>query len=100
LGASTYPSRSRVSESSLAAVYPFAGGFGAEIAMTIDALATGLRVIEVPVDSSHRATRFDLGGIMHRLRQARAIARVLLSRQIAARGVAAPAEVVWTPFAD
>jgi glycosyltransferase involved in cell wall biosynthesis len=87
--------------SALGALYPFAGGFGVEIAMTLDALAAGLRVVEVPVDVSHRATRLDLSGIKHRLRQARGIARVLLSRQIAVRGHAAPAyEVVWTQFEE
>jgi glycosyltransferase involved in cell wall biosynthesis len=87
--------------SSLGAVYPFAGGFGVEIAMTIDALAAGLRVAEVPVDVTHRATRFDLGGIAHRFRQSRAIARVLLSRQIAVRAPGTAAyEAAWRPFGD
>jgi glycosyltransferase involved in cell wall biosynthesis len=85
----------------LGAVYPFAGGFGVEIAMTIDALAAGLRVAEVPVDVTHRTTRLDLGGITHRFRQARAIARVLLSRQIAARAPGTAAyEAAWRPFGD
>lgn len=87
--------------SALGVVYPFAGGFGVEIAMTIDALEAGLRVVEVRVDVTHRATRLDLGGMAHRFRQARSVARVLLSRQIAARGPETVAyEVAWTSFGD
>jgi glycosyltransferase involved in cell wall biosynthesis len=87
--------------SALAAVYPFAGGFGVEIAMTIDALAAGLRVEEIPVDVKHRATRLDVGGIAHRFRQARAIARVCLSHQIAVRSPRTVAyDVAWRPFGD
>jgi glycosyltransferase involved in cell wall biosynthesis len=87
--------------SALGALYPFAGGFGVEISMTIDALAAGLRVQEIPVDVTHRATRLDALGIAHRWRQARAIARVLLSRQIAVRSPRTVAyEAAWTPFRD
>jgi glycosyltransferase involved in cell wall biosynthesis len=87
--------------SALGAVYPFAGGFGVEIAMTIDALAAGLRVAEVRVDVTHRTTRLDLGGIAHRFRQARAIARILLSRQIAVRAPGTAAyEAAWRSFGD
>lgn len=85
----------------LGAVFPFAGGFGVEIAMTIDALAAGLRVAEIPIDVTHRATRLDPGGIAHRFRQGRAVTRVLLSRQIAARPPGTVAyEVAWRSFGD
>ena len=65
----------------LPALLPFAPGFGVEVAMTIDALHAGLRVIEVEVDLHHNATGKDLAGILHRARQARAITRELTRRK-------------------
>jgi hypothetical protein len=60
---------------------PFAPGFGVEVAMTMDALNAGLRVVEVEVDLRHAATGRDLAGILHRGRQAGAIARELGRRR-------------------
>jgi glycosyltransferase involved in cell wall biosynthesis len=51
------------------ALWPFAPGFGMEVAMTVDALRAGLRVIEVPVGMSHRETGRDLAGFVHRGKQ-------------------------------
>jgi Glycosyl transferase family 2 len=65
----------------LPALLPFAPGFGVEVAMTIDALRAGLRVVEVEVDLHHNPTGKDLSGILHRARQARAIARELTRRR-------------------
>ena len=65
----------------LPALLPFAPGFGVEVAMTIDALRAGLRVIEVEVDLHHNATGKNLAGLLHRARQARAITRELTRRQ-------------------
>jgi Glycosyl transferase family 2 len=65
----------------LPALLPFAPGFGVEVAMTMDALRAGLRVIEVEVDLRHNATGKDLSGLLHRARQARAIARELTRRR-------------------
>jgi glycosyltransferase involved in cell wall biosynthesis len=65
----------------LPALLPFAPGFGVEVAMTIDALRAGLRVVEVEVDLHHNATGKDLSGVLHRARQARAIARELTRRK-------------------
>jgi Glycosyl transferase family 2 len=65
----------------LPALLPFAPGFGVEVAMTIDALRAGLRVIEVEVDLHHNATGKNLAGLLHRARQARAIARELTRRR-------------------
>jgi glycosyltransferase involved in cell wall biosynthesis len=64
----------------LPALLPFAPGFGVEVAMTMDALRAGLRVVEVEVDLHHNATGKDLSGLLHRARQARAIARELTRR--------------------
>jgi hypothetical protein len=65
----------------LPALLPFAPGFGVEVAMTIDALRAGLRVVEIEVDLHHNPTGKDLSGILHRARQARAIARELTRRK-------------------
>jgi hypothetical protein len=50
-------------------VFPLAPGFGAETRMTIDAERAGLRVEEVELDLSHRATGRDVRGFAHRGRQ-------------------------------
>jgi hypothetical protein len=89
----------------LPALLPFAPGFGVEVAMTMDALRAGLRVVEVEVDLHHNATGRDLSGLLHRARQARAIARELSRRRawrptpngpsppdLDARGAATPAD--------
>ena len=65
----------------LPALLPFAPGFGIEVAMTIDALRAGLRVVEVEVDLRHNPTGKDLSGLLHRGRQARAIAREVTRRR-------------------
>jgi glycosyltransferase involved in cell wall biosynthesis len=65
----------------LDAVLPFAPGFGMEIGMTIDAHRAGLRLIEVELDLSHRATGRTAAGFLHRFRQLRDFARVYISRR-------------------
>jgi hypothetical protein len=82
----------------LPALLPFAPGFGVEIAMTMDALRAGLRVVEVEVDLHHNATGKDLSGLLHRARQARAIAREL-SRRRAWRPTPNAAPAAETPVA-
>ncbi len=90
-----------VAWSALGALYPFAGRFGVEIAMTIDALTAGLQVAEIKVDVGHRATAINAAGVTHRFAQARAITRELLSRQIARRrATEAGCEMAWTSFGD
>lgn len=60
-----------LSPAARAACFPLAAGFGAETAMTIDALRAGLRFDEVELDLEHRATLRDLPGFAHRGRQLR-----------------------------
>ncbi|HEY3959768.1 MAG TPA: glycosyltransferase [Solirubrobacteraceae bacterium] len=60
---------------------PFAHGFGMEIGMTIDAVHAGLRVVEVELDLTHRATGRTLGGFLHRGRQLLDFVRVYLARR-------------------
>ena len=49
--------------------FPFAAGFGCEVAMTVDALEAGLTVHEVELALSHRVNRKDAAGFAHRGRQ-------------------------------
>lgn len=58
-----------ITAGALEAVRPLARGFGLETAMTIDAARAGLRVVEVPAEVAHRATRRDARGFAHRGRQ-------------------------------
>jgi hypothetical protein len=58
-----------LSERARAAAFPLARGFGCEVRMTIDVLRAGLRVDEIDLPLSHRATGRDLGGFAHRGRQ-------------------------------
>ncbi len=62
---------------------PFAHGFGMEIGMTIDAVRAGLRVVEVELDLTHRATGRTLGGFLHRGRQLLDFVRVYRARRSA-----------------
>ena len=48
---------------------PFAHGFGMEIGMTIDAVRSGHRVLELELDLSHRASGRTPAGFLHRGRQ-------------------------------
>ena len=52
-----------------AATFPLAPGFGCEVRMTIDAARAGLRVEEVSLPLTHRATGRDVRGFVHRARQ-------------------------------
>ncbi|MGH2722966.1 MAG: glycosyltransferase family 2 protein [Actinomycetota bacterium] len=67
------------------AVRPLAHGFGVEVAMTIDAVRAGLRVVEVPVAMEHRSTGRDVAGFVHRGRQGAAVLRVAAPRALGRR---------------
>jgi hypothetical protein len=62
-------------------VLPFAHGFGMEIAMTIDAVRAGHRVLEVELDLTHRASGRTFAGFLHRGHQLLDFLRVHLSRR-------------------
>jgi Glycosyl transferase family 2 len=65
------------------AVRPFAGGFGVETAMTIDAVRAGLRVVEIPIDGlEHRPTHRTPRGFHHRGWQGWDIAKAVLPRML------------------
>lgn len=67
-----------LSRSALAAAMPLAGGFGAEVALTVRVCRAGLRVLEVPTTMAHSATGRDLAGFIHRGRQFRHVAVTLV----------------------
>jgi hypothetical protein len=69
-----------VTASALAGCRPLASGFGVETAMTIDAVRAGLRVVEVPIDVSHRPTGRGVRGFAHRGRQGLDIFRAVRPR--------------------
>ncbi|MEX2195422.1 MAG: glycosyltransferase [Thermoleophilaceae bacterium] len=65
----------------VAAVAPFAPGFGMEIGMTVDAHRAGFRLVEVRLELAHRAGGRTAAGFLHRARQLRDFARVYVSRR-------------------
>jgi glycosyltransferase involved in cell wall biosynthesis len=67
--------------STLRALTPFADGWGLEVGMTIDALRAGLRVEEIELPLSHRATGRTPAGFLHRARQLRDIRRAARDRR-------------------
>ena len=67
----------------LRATLPFAGGYGMEIGMTIDAVRAGYRLREYELDLSHRAGGRSLAGFAHRARQLLDFTRVYFKRGIA-----------------
>ena len=63
------------------AALPLAPGWGVETAMTIDLLRKGMRITEVEVPLSHRATGKDWRSQLHRLQQLADVCRALLVRE-------------------
>ena len=59
--------------------------FGLEIGLSIDAIRTGARVLEVEVDLRHRHTGRNLAGFAHRARQGYDVARALWPRVVSGR---------------
>jgi glycosyltransferase involved in cell wall biosynthesis len=60
---------------------PFAGGYGMELAMTIDAVRGGLSVVEVELDLEHRVTGRTPAGFAHRARQLADLVRASRARR-------------------
>jgi hypothetical protein len=63
------------------AAKPLADGWGAETGLTIDLLRQGLRITEVQVPLSHRATGKDWGAQLHRAHQFADVAKALRARR-------------------
>lgn len=60
---------------------PLAPGWGGEAAMLVDVLRAGRRVLEVPLDLSHRRSGSDIKGRLHRAAQMRDVSSALLARR-------------------
>lgn len=75
-----------ITRPALASALPLASGWGVEVGMLLDVLAAGHRVVEVPVEFTHRATGTDLAGVLHRGKQMRDVARVAAGRRGRAGG--------------
>jgi glucosyl-3-phosphoglycerate synthase len=59
-----------------------APGFGAEVGMTLDLLAAGIKPLEIPLPLTHRPTGRTIPGFAHRARQGLDIARALHGARI------------------
>jgi glucosyl-3-phosphoglycerate synthase len=59
-----------------------APGFGAEVGMTLDLLAAGIKPLEIPLPLTHRPTGRNLPGFAHRARQGLDIVRALRGARI------------------
>jgi glycosyltransferase involved in cell wall biosynthesis len=70
-----------LSEATLRDVLPFAEGFGMELAMTIDAIRAGHRLVEIELDLEHRVTRRTPAGFAHRARQLTDLIRAYRARR-------------------
>jgi len=62
-------------------VLPFAAGYGMEVAMTIDAVRAGARVVELELELSHRAGGRSPAAFAHRARQLADFVRVYARRR-------------------
>lgn len=63
------------------AATPLARRWGVEVGLTVDVLAAGLRVVEVPCEIQHRVTGADWRGQVHRARQYRDVWLALAARR-------------------
>jgi glycosyltransferase involved in cell wall biosynthesis len=63
------------------AALPLADGWGAETSLTIDLLRQGMRITEVTVPLTHRASGKDLRSQLHRAHQLSDVARALATRK-------------------
>jgi hypothetical protein len=74
-----------VTRATVDACRPLAGGFGVEVAMTIDAVRLGFKVGERPVAMTHRGTGRTVEGFVHRGRQGVEILRAAVPRLLRLR---------------
>jgi glycosyltransferase involved in cell wall biosynthesis len=63
------------------AALPLADGWGVETGLTIDLLRQGMRITEVTIPFTHRATGKDLQAQLHRAHQLADVARALAARK-------------------
>ena len=70
-----------LSAEAMRVAFPFAGGYGMEIGITVDVVRVGLRVRELELELEHRATGRTWGGFAHRARQLRDFTRVFRAKR-------------------
>jgi hypothetical protein len=70
-----------VRASRLRELLPFAGGYGMEVGMTIDAIRAGARVGEIELDLAHHATDRTPAGFAHRAHQLLDVVRACAARR-------------------
>jgi len=70
-----------LTRAAFSAALPLAAGWGAETGMTIDLARKGMRITEVEVPLSHRATGNDWRSQLHRLHQFVDVTRALAARE-------------------
>ena len=70
-----------LTRAAFSAALPLAPGWGIETGMTIDLLRKGMRITEVAVPLSHRATGNDWRAQLHRLHQLADVTRALAARE-------------------
>ncbi|HEV3046105.1 MAG TPA: glycosyltransferase [Solirubrobacteraceae bacterium] len=68
-------------ERTLRELLPFADGYGIELAMTIDAVRAGRRVLELELELEHRVSGRTPAGFLHRARQLADCARAYAARR-------------------
>ena len=71
-----------LSRAAFEAATPLARGWGVEVGLTVDVLARGLRVQEVPCELHHRVSGSDWRGQVHRARQYRDVWLALAARRL------------------
>lgn len=74
-----------ISWTALPSLTPFAGGFGVDVQMTLDALARGLEIVEITLPLTHAVTGKGVAGSLHRGAQAAAVARAIARSRLAFR---------------
>jgi glycosyltransferase involved in cell wall biosynthesis len=89
-----------LTRAAFAAALPLAPGWGAETGMTIDLARKGLRITEVEVPLSHRATGNDWRSQLHRLHQLVDVTRALAVRDPAVRWLRGTRRAELTRAAD
>ena len=80
-----------------------ASRFGVETALTLDAMALGARIAEVPAAMTHRRTTRTISGFVHRARQAADILAVVIPRLVWPVGptgklAGRPRMIAWLAF--
>lgn len=75
-----------LNKKAMQAVIPLATGWGVETGMTIDLLVNGYTIQEIPCELTHRVSKNDFAGYVHRGKQYLGVLRAVLYRKL--KGIA------------